>query len=176
MLCDKCTKNQATIHLTEIVEGKRSETHLCQDCAQKQGVGTKTQIPLNELLNSLLAASEIAPESINSSSFSDSSEPLTCPQCGLSWDDFKAKSLLGCPNDYNVFEPQLLSILQKAHCGQIEHRGKIPSKTPESSKKQIELVRLRKELQDAVNTERYEIAAKLKQDIEKLENGIETNL
>ena len=58
MQCQICKQNTATIHLTEIIEGQRNETHLCETCAQKQGVAVKAQIPLNELLGSLLSAGE----------------------------------------------------------------------------------------------------------------------
>ncbi len=55
MQCQNCKQHSATIHLTEISNGQRTETHLCEQCAQKQGLAVKNQIPLNELLSTLLA-------------------------------------------------------------------------------------------------------------------------
>ena len=55
MQCQACKQRTATIHLTEISNGQRIETHLCETCAQKQGIAIKNQIPLNELLSTLLA-------------------------------------------------------------------------------------------------------------------------
>ena len=56
MQCEICKTNTATVHLTEIIDGHRSESHLCQSCAQKEGVTIKSQLSLNELLSSLIAA------------------------------------------------------------------------------------------------------------------------
>ena len=55
MQCEICQSREATIHLTEISDGVRTEMHLCEQCAQEQGVGAKSYIPLNELLSNLLS-------------------------------------------------------------------------------------------------------------------------
>jgi protein arginine kinase activator len=47
MQCEICQSREATIHLTEITDGVRTEMHLCEQCAQEQGVGSKSYIPLN---------------------------------------------------------------------------------------------------------------------------------
>ena len=77
MQCQSCHKNEATVHLTEINDGVRTETHLCEQCAQEEGIAVKSQIPLNELLSSLLAAQ---PE--DSGSFSEAEQQRECPNCG----------------------------------------------------------------------------------------------
>ena len=46
--CDKCDK-QATIHLTDIADGKKSEVHLCEECAAAEGLTVKTSVPLSQL-------------------------------------------------------------------------------------------------------------------------------
>ena len=33
MLCDHCHKNEATIHMTNIVNNQKTEQHLCGTCA-----------------------------------------------------------------------------------------------------------------------------------------------
>ena len=55
MQCQSCKQHMATIHLTEISDGQRTEAHLCEQCAHRQGLAVKNQIPLNELLSTLLA-------------------------------------------------------------------------------------------------------------------------
>ncbi len=159
MQCQICKKNEATIHLTEITDGLRSEMHLCELCAQEQGIAVKSQIPLNELLGGLLAAQPADDEL-----FSDSDKPA-CPQCGFSWRQFHKEGLLGCPCDYEVFEKTLLPLIERAHDGRTTHCGKVPSKTPVDAKKQIELVALRQELEVAVRKEDYEVAARLRDKI-----------
>ncbi|MDO8302437.1 MAG: hypothetical protein Q7T18_04255 [Sedimentisphaerales bacterium] len=165
MQCQICKQNTATIHLTEIIDGQRNETHLCEGCAQKQGVAIKAQIPLNELLGSLLAAQ---PDS-GSTALSKSEPQHSCPRCGMTFEKFRQSSLLGCPCDYEVFDTQLKPIIEKSHAGHTEHRGKIPARTPANERKQLELLRLRQELETALLGEDYEMAAKLRDKIKQLQ-------
>jgi protein arginine kinase activator len=162
MQCQCCKNNTATIHLTEITDGQRIEMHLCELCAQKQGLTVKTQIPLNELLSTLLSA-QAQPESASAEA-----EKRVCPHCGITLREFRKKSLLGCPADYDVFEEYIRPLIQSSHEGGTAHCGKIPSRTPSQTKKQTELLALRRELQAAVREEKYEAAAKLRDKISKM--------
>ena len=164
MLCENCQKNEATIHLTEIVDGARSEMHLCEHCAQEQGIAVKSQIPINELLGSLLA-SQPSDEEL----FGLSDKELSCPHCGFTLEQYRKEAVLGCPYDYEIFEKALLPLIKKAHNGKTTHRGKVPSKMPEDAKKQVEISNLRQQLEAAVQSEDYELAAKLRDKIKKSE-------
>jgi protein arginine kinase activator len=163
MQCQSCHKNEATIHLTEITNGVRTEMHLCEHCAQEEGIAVKSQISLNELLSSLLAA-----QPADNELFGDSKQKSSCPHCGFTLDQFRKEPVLGCPYDYEVFEKSLLPLIEKAHDGKTHHRGKLPSKTPADTKKQIELMRLRRQLEAAVNNEDYETAAELRDKIDEV--------
>jgi protein arginine kinase activator len=164
MQCQSCQKNEATIHLTEISDGVRTETHLCEHCAQDEGIAVKSQIPLNELLSSLLAAQ---PE--DTDAFGDSDHKAVCPNCGFTLEQFRKEALLGCPHDYEIFQKSLLPLIARAHDGKTFHCGKVPSKTSFSTKKQIQLVALRQQLETAVKNEDYELAARLRDKINQLE-------
>jgi len=164
MQCEICQNREATIHLTEISEGVRTETHLCEQCAHEQVVGVKSYIPLNELLSNLLS---ITPKDQASAEAGESE--LLCPHCGYTMDEFREKAVLGCPYDYEVFEKSLLPLIKKAHDGAKEHCGKVPSKMPKDSKRQIEIARLRRQLDEAVRAEDYELAAKLRDKLAKYE-------
>ena len=165
MQCQICSTNEATIHLTEISDGVRSEMHICEQCAAEQGIAVKSQIPVNELLSSLLAVQPTDDELLGSSE-----RELSCPHCGFTLDQFRKEAVLGCPHDYEVFEKALLSLIKKAHDGKTAHCGKVPSKTSAGTKKEIELIALREKLQAAVQREDYELAAKLRDKIKKCEN------
>jgi len=165
MQCQICQKNEATIHLTEITNGVRTEMHLCEQCAQEEGIAVKSQISLNELLSSLLSS-----PSADNELFGDSKQKSSCPHCGFTLDQFRKEPVLGCSYDYEVFEKSLLSLIEKAHDGKTHHCGKVPSKTPADTKKQIELMRLRQQLETAVNNEDYETAAELRDKIDDV-NG-----
>jgi protein arginine kinase activator len=135
--------------------------HLCEQCAQEQGVGAKSYIPLNELLSNLLS---VGPKDEEPTGPGDS-EPV-CPHCGYTLEKFREKAVLGCPYDYEVFEKPLLPLIKKAHDGATSHCGKIPSRMPKDSKQQIEVARLRRQLDEAVRNEDYELAAKLRDKLE----------
>jgi len=164
MQCQICKNRDATIHLTEIADGVRSEMHICEQCAAEQGIAVKSHIPINDLLSSLLAAQPSDDE------LGDPAEQqATCPTCGFTLDQFRKEGVLGCPNDYEVFARSLQPLIEKAHCAQIGHCGKIPSKTSLDTKKQMELLNLRQRLDAAVQNEDYELAAQLRDEISEHE-------
>jgi len=160
MQCQICNKNQATIHLTEISDGVRTEIHVCERCAAEQGIAVKSHMPVNELLGSLLA---VQPTDAELTGTSD--EKLSCPHCGFTLEQFRKEAVMGCPSDYEVFEKSLLPLIEKAHDGKTVHCGKVPSKTPADAKKQLELLSMRQKLAAAVRAEDYELAAKLRDEI-----------
>ena len=168
MLCQICKENTATIHLTEIEHGQRTETHLCQQCAQKQGLAVQAQMPLNELLSNLLAAAKSVPDSQDKAvGFSGLDEP--CPTCGMTLRQFSETSLLGCPQDYQHFRNELLPLIERSHAGHSQHCGKMPSRTDQKQKNEVELANLRRQLEQAVKAEDYETAARLRDQIRQLQ-------
>lgn len=164
MQCQICNKNEATIHLTEITSGERTEMHLCENCAADQNITVKSHIPINELLSGLLSVQptdeEIAGPSL---------EHLSCPNCGFTLSQFRKDGVLGCPYDYEVFESALRPLIEKAHDGNMVHCGKIPSSTPVDAKRQMEIMNLRRQLDEAVRGEDYELAAELRDKINQTE-------
>ncbi len=167
MQCQCCKNHTATIHLTEISNGQRLETHLCESCAQKQGLAVKNQIPLNELLSTLLAVQPDLKKQFGETEGSAVDTP--CPSCGMTLRRFQKEVVLGCPYDYEFFEKSLDPIIEKSQGGNTVHCGKVPSKLPSNSKKQIDIVKLEKQLESAVKNEDYETAAKLRDRIKKLQ-------
>jgi protein arginine kinase activator len=138
--------------------------HLCEQCAPEQGIAIKSQIPLNELLSDLLSVQPSDDELFSAL------EEASCPHCGFNLDEFRKEPVLGCPYDYEVFEKSLMPIIKKAHDGKTTHCGKIPSKTPKDAKKQMELLKLRSQLEAAVQNEDYELAVELRDKINKYES------
>ena len=41
MICERCKKNEASIHLSEIIKDMKSEIHLCEACANEVGLNAK---------------------------------------------------------------------------------------------------------------------------------------
>jgi protein arginine kinase activator len=162
MKCDNCNKT-ATVHLTEIKSGKKIEKHLCEQCAaQNEGLPVKSHMPINELLtNFVMAHSGMQKE-----------QTLACEHCGVTWTEFRQNGLLGCAHDYTMFERELTPLLKRAHEDQTHHVGKVPTRrggTGVPVKRQVDLTKLRRELQKAVEAEDYERAAKLRDQIRQAE-------
>jgi len=164
MQCEICASKAATIHLTEIINGQRSERHLCQGCAQAEGIAVENQLSLNELLSSLLAAGEQV------DSPQDFDRP-GCEDCGMTFDEFKSGGLLGCANDYEVFGDALESVIEKTQDGNTAHIGKVPegfdAETQQVPRSDIRKLQL--QLEVAVKNEDYELAAKLRDEIKKMQ-------
>lgn len=163
MQCEKCNKHRATVHLTEIEDGKRSEIHLCEACAQQAGVVAKAQPQLSELLSALLASQK------NGSQTPTAADKLTCPHCGTTFKQFRDEYLLGCPYDYEAFGEPLRAIIEKNQAGAKKHCGKVPARGHAGAKKQAEMMNLRNRLERAVREEDYETAAKLRDRLKQLE-------
>jgi protein arginine kinase activator len=150
MTCQNCP-DEATVHLTESVEGTLREIHLCGKCARKAGVLPKPpELGLDAVLDSLIVThvGELVGELAQ----------RTCPDCGLKFMEFRIGGRLGCPADYEVFRPGLIPLMRRAH-GASRHVGKVPARRrPEAAGR----LRLRAQLRDAIAREDYEQAALLR--------------
>lgn len=159
MNCEKCHKSHATIHLTAIENGAKREAHLCEECARQTGVHLKFNLSISDLLGSLMEP--VPPKASKVSS-------LRCPECGITYSEFKAKARLGCAHDYEIFKTELLRLLEKIH-GATTHAGKAPHTVDAAVRKENELVRLKKDLEAVVKNEDFEKAAQLRDRIKSLE-------
>jgi protein arginine kinase activator len=158
--CQRCKKEQATVHLTEILHNEKRERHLCEECAKEEGVAFKAQVNLPDILSGVIEAHETAGKEAN----------LTCPDCGLSYAEFRNQGRLGCAHDYEVFAEPLKEVLDKVH-GATEHMGKVPHRAGADITAQRLLMQLRRQLQDAVENEKYEDAARLRDLIKSKETS-----
>jgi len=157
MNCEKCYKVHATIHLTEIENGVKKEAHLCDECARQTGVHLKFNFSVSDLLGGLMEPAKASKAS-----------HLRCPECGITYSEFKAKARLGCANDYEVFRGELLRLLEKIH-GSTTHIGKTPRTADGQVRKESELMRLKRDLDSVVKSEDFEKAAEIRDRIRCLE-------
>lgn len=164
MNCQSCNKNSATIHLTEIVNGQRIEKHLCENCAQTEGVAVNAQIPLTDLLNNLLAAQPQDKENFNANN-------ISCPSCNIDMEQINDQSLLGCPDDYEIFDKSMDKIIENSQDGSTVHCGKVPQtqNNEKTHEHELELIDMKRQLNEAVSQERYEDAAQLRDKISLLQ-------
>jgi protein arginine kinase activator len=156
--CGRCSK-PAVLHITEIRHGEVQALHLCESCAK-------------EYLTHSEAGGSSAPaasgKSVEGSAAQDEADQRACPNCGITFKEFRSQGRLGCPHDYAAFQDELLPLLENIH-GETQHVGKVPKRAPRASQHQYRLIRLRNELRTAINDEMYERAARLRDEIQSLE-------
>jgi len=158
MICDVCKQNQATVFLTQIVDGKMQKVNLCESCSKEKGVTDPTGFALADLLLGLGAAQEIE----------KGGGLVKCPVCGFSQADFKKTGRLGCASCYETFSDALDSLIKGMHKG-TEHKGKVPSRLARTMEREQQLKELQRELRKAVADENYESAAQLRDRIRTIQ-------
>jgi protein arginine kinase activator len=157
VLCQSCGQNPATIHFTEIKNDTKRELHICEACASAQGLGGSVPIP--PILANLV-------QGVRRGGLGGD---LRCPDCGITFEEFRTKGRFGCPRDYEVFGEALGPLLDKIH-GARAHTGRLPrGRTVASTEASDRLLRLRRDLQEAVRAEHYEDAARLRDEIVRIE-------
>lgn len=156
--CEHCKKAKATVHITDVPE--KRERHLCEACAQTEGIIIKqTQQTTTAILQ----------EFIKQKTGIETSDELTCPHCNISFREFRAKGQLGCPHDYEVFRDALIPLIQRAHGSATQHIGKVPATAEEAVRRQAGTLKLRRELDQALQDENYELAATVRDQLKAMD-------
>ncbi len=167
MKCQHCEK-PATFHITELTNSIPQEYHLCEDHAQQylmQSDKPEAAAPtlagaLSQQLNVGQTAADLA-----------KLDKRSCPVCGITFYDFRHQGRLGCPHDYVCFEKELEPLLMNIH-GATRHQGKRPKRGSHDTDRQTELIRLRREMKEAVQREDYEKASQLRDKIRQAELSV----
>lgn len=181
MLCDNCKKREANVRYSENINGVKKEMHLCEECSKKLGITDQMNFNIGLDFPSLLGGIF---EDFTESSFTpllNKVHDIQCKTCGLSFDELVNTGKFGCADCYETFESRLDPILKRMqgsnrHTGRLgkikENKKETPKQTTknkpkEKEPKETELEKLEKELKQAIKEERYEDAAKLRDEIKK---------
>ncbi|MEC8896376.1 MAG: UvrB/UvrC motif-containing protein [Planctomycetota bacterium] len=168
MICESCKKNNASVHMIDVVNNSKQELHLCEDCAQSKGVTIKSHMQKG---SSDKGIAEGLPEIFQSLSGSQGAAGVeTCSQCDTTYRQFRSSGKFGCPHCYTAFRVKLSDLLEKIH-GRAEHKGKVPNSAGGEVALQKELQDLMSDLDHAVSDEAYERAAELRDRIQRLQEG-----
>jgi protein arginine kinase activator len=167
MQCQECGKRPATLHFTKIVNGDKTEFHLCDACAKERGEiipGTSNGFSIHNLISGLLDFDLNHPGQIHGA---EPKQPK-CNECGMTYAQFSKMGRFGCSSCYDYFSPRLDALLRRIH-GNTAHVGKIPLRTGGALHARKQLEQLRAKLAQAVQNEEFEKAAFLRDEIRKLE-------
>ena len=184
MLCSNCGKNEANVRYTRIINGEKTEYAICEECAKKLGIDDidfSMPISFSNFLSDFFEDDSLLPSFTNT-------QISKCPKCGLTYDEFAQNGKFGCGECYEAFGNKIEAVLKNLH-GTAKHRGRAPknilskgdiySKNTKEEKTEVEhkvdekqekINKLNKDLQQAIKEERYEDAAKYRDEIKKIQN------
>ena len=132
MKCHHCDK-QATVHLTQILNGQMHKMDLCEGCAQAKGVTNPENLSISNLMDKV----ELEVDT--------SGTTMVCESCGTTHQEFKKGGRLGCEACYHVFRPVLDPLLDGMHAG-TKHLGKVPAGSESRIQFEQSIDSLKKEL------------------------------
>ncbi len=181
MLCENCKKREANVKYSENINGVKKEMNLCEECSKKLGITDRMDFRMPSLdipsfFGSFLedfSTPEFMP-------FLNEVKQLTCDSCGSTFDDIVNTGKYGCANCYDVFEDRMDPILKKLQ-GANRHNGRLgkisdnkvhfekeDEKANKTDLEKDKLEKLQEDLKQAIKEERYEDAAKIRDEIKKM--------
>ena len=180
MLCDNCKENEASVKYTEIINGNKREMMLCEECSRKLGINNmnlKLPIDFSSFFGDLISEyeqSEFLP-------LFNPEKELKCNTCNLTYKEFLNTGKLGCADCYDAFADRINTVLKRIQ-GSTEYLGRKSEnqvnnikdkieikKKKEPSSKEEKINAMQEKLKEAIKDERYEDAAKIRDEIKKIE-------
>lgn len=164
--CELCGKNDAVIHVQQIMGSEIIDLHLCSYCANDRGITLEEDsfdLSISELLTGLLNITSEVKSNI---------EKKSCSRCGLTYKEFKKDGKLGCPECARAFRGEIYTILENI-AGTHQHSGRYPAKLKEFKRLLIDKEQIKQKMQEAIQNEDYESAAVLRDKIHDLEKTSE---
>ncbi len=172
MKCDLCDK-PATLFLTQIVNGQMQKVNLCEQCSKEKGVTDPTGFALADLLMGVGTSETIDQPSASAvpleKAAADPEDARVCAHCGFSETDLRRTGRLGCPACYHVFRSGVRQMIGAMHRGN-RHRGKVPARQLDEGVLSERLDDLRRCLAEAVKEERFEEAARLRDELKRMQS------
>ena len=169
MICQECHSREASLHLKKKVEGEIKELYLCELCAGKKNPyhnPGQNIFQLHQLLSGMMEMEEKQ----SGISF-EKGDQLQCPNCKMTYDQFISLSRFGCAQCYRAFEVKIKPLLRKIH-GNSQHQGKIPKGKSKVLSINRKIKGLKAKMQQAIEDEAFEEAAKLRDEIKALQKEL----
>lgn len=179
MLCDICGKNEATIHIKEIIGKEKKSLNLCGDCAARQEKAGKLKFGELDLTEVLFNLQKLGGGKNMIESASDAAAEVAsavCPECGWTLQKIRESGgLLGCARCYVTFAGPICEAIGNVHRGK-QHLGKRPENLENDRLGELrsELTMLKRQLDKLVTGERYEEAAVVRDQIRELGSKLES--
>ncbi len=173
MLCDRCHKNIATMHVQLFAGENKQFVHLCAECAT-----ASCKLQLNgESVDLAAVFSGVTGQSLESAlvphvpaPVQDEEVKVTCEFCGLTDVELRRSGRLGCPECYDTFRDSLEDAFHGMHRGVVHSGRQFAAARPDADTARVgpTIEDLQRELDRAVAAEAYERAARLRDELRRL--------
>lgn len=173
MICEHCKQRHATVTVTQVHNGTKQERHYCEVCAGKfypfQMELQDEPVSIHQLMSDWFGLpmwkSEVQEEA------QQKKQPSACPSCGFTYRHFLKVGKFGCARCYDTFREQLPPVLERLQAD-VKHVGKTQSVEDQTEYYQKQIESLRQQLQQAIAEERFEEAAKLRDEARAIERKL----
>lgn len=170
MLCDNCGKHEASIKLTQIINGNKTEKMICEECGQKMGIADiGFEMPID--ISNFLGDFDIENDSFFP--FDTITKEVKCDKCNMTYQDFLDNGKFGCEECYKTFGDKIDTVLKRIQ-GTDRYLGRKANHNESNKVQEVKtnnkLEELQTKLKQAIKEERYEDAAKIRDEIKKNEN------
>lgn len=168
MFCQECQQRPATVHFTQIINNKKTELHLCSECARKHQelaftFNFEPTFSINKFFAGLMDSPLFQVQPVSSPE---------CPNCLVNLRRFAETGRFGCSRCYRSFGDSLTPLFRRVQ-GTTQHTGKVPKRAGGKLTVKREIEKLKAELHQAVQEEAYEKAAELRDRIRALEDKLQ---
>ncbi len=172
MLCENCKKRTATVFYNENLNGKTRSYSLCGECAAK--LREKGELEdITSMIGSFADPFSGLHDDLFGGFFGMPKQKALgaakkCPDCGSTYAEIAKSGRVGCPRCYTVFREELAPSIQSVH-GTTTHTGTVPSRHRAKMERAEQLKGLKRSLREAIQKEDFEEAARLRDEIHRLE-------
>lgn len=163
MLCENCKKNEATVFYEENINGKKKSYNLCSKCAAEKGIDMpdfgKEMLHFGaDLFGGMLGGTGMIPNLlagvVNVPQKRETQK--RCPVCGSTLADIMKNGKLGCGECYSVFGGMPLPKPQNK-------KDDVSASEKENGELTgINRAKLEEKLKEAIATENFEEAARIR--------------
>lgn len=170
MECQECHQRPASLHFAQVINGSKTEVHLCEICAKEKGYMTYPEegYSLQSLLTGLF---NLDPATIgtNNSPTEKQVKELQCPKCKMTFSAFKRVGKFGCAECYRTFSNRLDPIIRRVHSGNTRHYGKVPKRQGGNLHTRKQIDEYKAQLTHLIEDEAFEEAAEVRDKIRNLD-------
>jgi protein arginine kinase activator len=166
MTCSQCQERDAVMELTQVANGQVTKIHLCEQCAAERGLENTASVGKSPLASYIAAMGQ----GLNDATTAGTDLTFLCRSCGATLQDFRESGRLGCPDCYRTLGEPLRELLRRLH-GATRHTGErygVPGAVPTAANMKSSL-ELREQLKRAIESEDFELAAQLRDQLKVVE-------